>query len=167
MRRISSSRRATLVELSDLLWSLGWQMFQLQDPHPRSTCRQINILPASSQLFVDTVAIRNMLAAHITKWYIPPSVPPTTNTFRVSLKLWATVIWEGHVLLDIQDGHLRQLLGKQRVASLGPLIPVRTISERQALIARRKLCRLHFTHEDRESPLNQSSLDRGVIWGRK
>ena len=148
--------------VSDLLWSLGWQMFQLQDPHPRSTCRQINILPASSQLFVDTVAIRNMLAAHITKWYIPPSVPPTTNTFRVSLKLWATVIWEGHVLLTSKTDIFATAW--EAASSLtGPLIPVRTILRGKRLSPEENFAG-YITHEDRESPLNRVHLI-GVLSG--
>ena len=58
--------------VSDLLWSLGWHMFQLQEPHPSTSCRQLTILPNSTQLFVDAIAIRNLVAAHVTTWCIYP-----------------------------------------------------------------------------------------------
>ena len=148
--------------VSDLLWSLGWQMFQLQDPHPRSPCRQLNILPTSTQLFVDAVAIRNMLAAHITKWYIPPSVSPTTNTARLSLKLWATVIWEGHVQLTAKT----DIFAKAWEAAsclMGPLIPVRSILRGKRLSPEDNFAG-YIAPEDRESPLNRVHLI-GVLSG--
>ena len=148
--------------VTDLLWSLGWQMFQLQDPHPRVSCRQLNILPTSAQLFVDAVAIRNMLAAHITKWYLPPSVSPTTNTVRLSLKLWATVIWDGHVLLTAKT----DIFAKAWEAAssfMGPLIPVRTILRGKRLSPEENFAG-YIAHEDRESPLNRVHLI-GVLFG--
>ena len=148
--------------VSDLLWSLGWQMFQLQDPHPRSSCRQLNILPTSTQLFVDAVAVRNMLAAHITKWYIPPSVTPTTNTALLSLKLWATVIWEGHVQLTARTDIFANAW-EAASSLMGPLIPVRSILRGKRLSPEENFAG-YIAPEDRESQLNRVHLV-GVLSG--
>ena len=142
--------------VSDLLWSLGWQMFQLQDPHPRSSCRQLNILPTSTQLFVDAVAVRNMLAAHITRWYIPPSVTPTNNTAFLSLKLWATVIWEGHVQLTARTDIFANAW-EAASSLMGPLIPVRSILRGKRLSPEENFAG-YIAPEDRESQLNRVHL---------
>ena len=112
--------------VTDLLGSLGWHIFELQQSRPRSSHRQLTILPNSTQLFVDAVAIRNLVAAHVTTWYIPVSVPPTSNTVTLSLKLWATVIWKGHLPMTTKTDIFANAWHAAS-SLLGPLIPVRSI----------------------------------------
>ena len=73
----------------------GMAVFQLQEPHPQSSSKHLTLLPTSTRPFVDAIANRNILAARVTTWYIPLPSEPTANTVKLSLKLWATVIWEG------------------------------------------------------------------------
>ena len=148
--------------LSDLLASLGWYLFLLQEPRPSRSARTITILPASTQLFVDTVAIRNILAAHVTTWYIPPSGEASPNTVRLSLKLWATVIWEGHLPITTRTDVFASAW--EAASSLcGPLIPVRSILRGKRLSPEENFAG-YISQEDRDSALNRVHLV-GVLTG--
>ena len=134
----------------------------LQATHPRSSCRQLNILPTSTQLFVDAVAIRNLLSAHVTTWYIPVSVLPTTNTVKLSLKLWVTVIWEGHVPLTAKTDVFANAW-EAASSPMGPFFPVRSILRGKRLSPEENFAG-YIAPEDRESPLNRVHLI-GVLSG--
>lgn len=112
--------------VSDLLWALGWNLFQLQEPHPQTSYKHLMILPTSTQLFVDAIAIRNILAAHVTTWYIPVSSEPSNNTVRLSLKLWATAIWDGYLPMTTKTDVFAEAWHAAS-SFLGPLIPVQSI----------------------------------------
>ena len=148
--------------VTDLLGSLGWNIFELQQSHSQSSRRQLTILPTSTQLFVDTIAIRNLVAAHVTTWYLPLGVSPTSNTLTLSLKLWDTVIWNGHLPMTTKTD---VFANAWHAASslLGPLIPVRSILRGKRLSPEENFAG-YVGQEDRESPLNRVHLI-GVLTG--
>ena len=148
--------------VTDLLESLGWQIFELQQSHPQSSRRQLTILPNSTRLFVDAIAIRNLVAAHVTTWYIPLSVPSNPNTIMLSLKLWDTVLWKGNLPLTTKTD---VFANAWHAASslLGPLIPVRSILRGKRLSPEENFAG-YVCQEDRESPLNRVHLV-GVLTG--
>ena len=148
--------------VTDLLESVGWQIFELQQSHPQSSRRHLTIIPTSTRLFVDAVAIRNLVAAHVTTWYVPLSVPSTTNTIMLSLKLWDTVIWKGHLPLTTKTD---VFANAWHAASslLGPLVPVRSILRGKRLSPEENFAG-YVSQEDRESPLNRIHLV-GVLTG--
>lgn len=148
--------------LSDLLSSLGWRILLLQESHPARSSRTVVLLPASAQLFVDTVAIRNILAAHVTTWYLPPSCEESPNAVRLSLKLWATVIWEGRLPITTATD---VFANAWHAASsfVGPLIPVRSILRGKRLSPEENFAG-YIAQEDRDSALNRVHLV-GVLEG--
>ena len=148
--------------LTDLLWAFGWRIFCLQEPNSVSMNRSIMILPACAQLFVDSVAVRNILAAHITTWYIPPSSNPTTNTVHLSLKLWATVIWEGHLPITTKTDIFASAWHAAS-AFLGPQVQVRSILRGKRLSPEESFAG-YIAQEDKDSPLNRVHLI-GVLSG--
>ena len=113
-------------------------------------------LPSSTQLHVDAVAVRNILAAHVTTWYIPLTAEPSTNTVKLSLKLWATVIWEGYMPIHAKTDVFAEAW---HAASrfLGPLIPVRSILRGKRLSPEETFSG-YISQEDARSPLNQVHL---------
>ena len=148
--------------VTDLLESVGWQIFELQQSHPQSSRRQLTIIPNSARLFVDAIAIRNLVAAHVTTWYVPLSVPSTTNTIMLSLKLWDTVIWKGHLPLTTKTDVFANAWHSAS-SLLGPLVPVRSILRGKRLSPEENFAG-YVSQEDRESPLNRVHLV-GVLTG--
>ena len=148
--------------VSDLLWSLGWQLFHLLEPHPSRSYEHIMILPSSTQLHVDAIAVRNILAAHVTTWYIPTTFEPSTNTVRLSLKLWATVIWDGYLPIHTKTDVFAEAW---HAASrfLGPLVPVRSILRGKRLSPEEPFSG-YISQEDIHSHLNRVHLV-GVLQG--
>ena len=142
--------------VSDLLWSLGWQLFQLLEPHPSRSYEHIMILPSGTQLHVDAVAVRNILAAHVTTWYIPTTVEPSMNTVRLSLKLWATVIWDGYLPIHTKtDIFAEAWHAASRL--FGPLVPVRSILRGKRMSPEEPFSG-YISQEDIHSHLNRVHL---------
>ena len=148
--------------LTDLLSSLGWHILLLQESHPAQSSRTIVLLPGCTQLFVDATAIRNILAAHVTTWYLPPSCTESPNAVRLSLKLWATVIWEGRLPITTAT----DVFSKAWHAAssfVGPLIPVRSILRGKRLSPEENFAG-YVAQEDRNSALNRVHLV-GILEG--
>ena len=148
--------------VSDLLWSLGWQLVHLLEPHPSRSYEHIMILPSSTQLHVDAIAVRNILAAHVTTWYIPTTAEPSTNTVRLSLKLWATVIWDGFLPIHTKTDIFAEAW---HAASrfLGPLVSVRSILRGKRMSPEESFSG-YISQEDIHSHLNRVHLV-GVLQG--
>ena len=148
--------------LSDLLWALGWNLCQLQEPHPDLSFQQILIVPSSTQLFVDASAVRNIVAAHITTWYIPASVTPGPNSIRLSLKLWATVVWEGFLpFVTSTDVFARAWMAASRF--MGPMVEVRSVLRGRRLTPEETFAS-YIAPDDYDSSLNRVHLI-GVLSG--
>ena len=111
---------------SHILSALGWQVLLRLESRPESTEARVVILPALSQLHVDVVAIRNILASHLTTWLLPVSLPTSSSTFSATLKLWSTVVWKGNLS---RDWPVETFARAWQEASrfTGPCIPVHTI----------------------------------------
>ena len=148
--------------LTDLLWALGWNICCLQEPHPTSSVKPIMILPSCNQLYVDSIAVRNILAAHVTTWYIPPSMDSTTNTASLSLKLWATVIWEGSLPLTTKTNVFAEAWHAAS-AFFGPQVQVRSILRGKRLSPEESFAG-YITQEEKDNPLNRVHLI-GVLSG--
>lgn len=148
--------------LTDLLWALGWNIFKLKNPQPQPPNQYIMVLPSCTQLYVDTVAVRNIVAAHVTTWCIPSSVPPNTNTVRLSLKLWATVIWDGRLLITTKTDVFAEAWHAAS-AFLGPQIKVRSLLRGKRLSPEENFAG-YITQEDKDSALNRVHLI-GVLSG--
>ena len=111
---------------SHVLSALGWQVLLRLESRPESTEARVVILPALSQLHVDVIAIRNILASHLTTWLLPVSLPTSSSTFSATLKLWSTVVWKGNLS---RDWPVETFARAWQEASrfTGPCIPVHTI----------------------------------------
>ena len=111
---------------SHVLSALGWQILLRLESKPESTEARVVILPAMSQLHVDVIAIRNILASHLTTWFLPESLPESQSTFSATLKLWSTIVWKGNLSrASPADTFARAWHEASRFT--GPCIPVHTI----------------------------------------
>ena len=111
---------------SHVMSALGWQILLRLESIPSSTEARIVILPTQSQLHVDLIAIRNVLATHLTVWFLPESVSPGPTTFAASLKLWSTIVWTGNLPRNA-PADIFAVAWQNASRFTGPYIPVHTI----------------------------------------
>ena len=111
---------------------------------------------------MDASAVRNIVAAHITTWHIPSSVPPGPNSVKLSLKLWATVVWEGFLpFATPTDVFARAWQAASKF--MGPMVEVRSVLRGKRLSPEETFAG-YIAPEDYASPLNRVHLI-GVLSG--